>query len=115
VRVTVLGYQDHGVGSSNEAGHGYRDLHVRVCSLKAQTVGNGPWSLVGNDDSHNGTMVTGGGLHEPQYPDAVTTQAGECVSGWITFDVPKKVDIVAAKYAPRTTGSHPGYEAIWKV
>ena len=112
----VLNFQSNGVGQSNNADERYADLEVRVCAIKKTTVSNAPWTLVGVTDDNLDTVVTGGGLHEPQYPGvADPLNAGECVQGWITFVVPRTLKVKAAKYAPSNAKGEPLPHAIWDV
>lgn len=117
-RVTVLGFESTSdVGSSGQAGMRLASLHVRVCVEVANSgISAGPWSLVGSDDGSYATTVSGGGIKEPQYPvDGVDTAKGECVSGWITYNVPRAAKIIAAKYNPQRDDSSPAVLARWSL
>lgn len=93
----------------------YSALEVKVCAAHHLSVSDGPWSLVGADSSSNDVKVSGGGLKEPEYPGYPDPlNAGDCVLGWITFDVPKSEHIVAAKYAP-SLGHGPMRYAEWEL
>jgi hypothetical protein len=116
-RVAVLGYDDTGTGDTGTPGTRYRDLHVTACAAGGEVqVSNAPWSLIGADSSNNADIVVGGGLHEPQYPGTPDLlNKGECVSGWISFQVPNSVAIVAAKYAPNDDNGNPLPTARWRL
>lgn len=101
-RATVLGHaREHSTeDSASGRTKDYYSINVKVCAAHKTTVGDGAWTLVGSDDSTNDTIVTGGGLQEPQYVNGNVLNAGECARGWITFDVPRVEKIAVAKYSP---------------
>jgi hypothetical protein len=101
-----------------QPGERYAALEVKVCAKQAGAVSNAPWSLVGSDSGNYDTVITGGGLIEPQYPSGRTggqqLAAGECLLGWITYVVPTNAVIVTAKYAAIDNGE-PEPVGRWRV
>jgi hypothetical protein len=113
---TVLDFQSNVVGGGHEPDQRYADLNIRVCALAGSVVSSATWSLIGATDDNLGTVVTGGGLHEPQYPSVGhPLNAGECVQGWITFVVPGTLKIKAAKYSPSIVQGQPLPHATWDL
>lgn len=81
----------------------------------ATQLGDTPWSLTGSDEGNYDDITNGGGLPEPQYPFEITVRKGQCVVGYITFEIPKSTHIVQARYAPSDAQGNPLTVYTWKV
>jgi hypothetical protein len=72
-----------------------------------------------SDAGNYDTVITGGGLTEPQYPSGRTggqpLAAGECLLGWITYVLPTNAVIVMAKYSTSDDNGKPEPVGRWKL
>jgi hypothetical protein len=77
-------------------------INVKVCVHEADaSVSASPWSLVGSDDgNYTSSNITYNQFPLPHYPSGDhPVTPGECVGGWIIFDVPKTVHVSRIRYA----------------
>ncbi|WP_353647945.1 hypothetical protein ABLG96_13795 [Nakamurella sp. A5-74] len=99
--VTVFDYRSP---TDNEAtGQVVAGIDVEVCvgQLPEGTsqVTWAPWSLVGEDNARYSTLAPdGGGDMGQQFPQVARVASGDCVRGWITFDVPPDATVSTVRY-----------------
>lgn len=99
--VTVFDYRSP---TGNEAtGQVVAGIDVQVCvgQLPEGTsqVTWAPWSLVGEDNARYSTPApAGGGDMGPQFPQVARVASGDCVRGWITFEVPPDAKVSTVRY-----------------
>lgn len=99
--VTVFDYRSP---TDNEAtGQIVAGIDVQVCvgQLPEGTsqVTWAPWSMVGEDNARYSTPApAGGGDMGPQFPQVTRVASGDCVRGWITFEVPPDATVSTVRY-----------------
>lgn len=90
-------------------------IDVKVCSAVGGSVSNQPWSLVGSEaGSYNPSSTGYNQFPEPQYPfgDRAVNK-GECVRGWIVFDVLRTAVITKIRYSVQSSAGEPQI-AYWR-
>jgi hypothetical protein len=104
-RVTVYGYKRGAAPDApapDVANREWQAIDVKVCVDQAKAiVSDEPWSLIGADAGlYTPSSIGYGQFPQPAYPfgeQAVTR--GQCVRGWIVFDVTRSVKIKQIEYS----------------
>lgn len=95
--VTVLkmvpGFKLTGYGAEFDkpaSGMQYDAAQLKVCVKSASRISSDPWRMVDENGGQYEPKLSVDGP-TPEYPISTTLAAGECVSGWILFEVPPNV------------------------
>jgi hypothetical protein len=109
VGATVFGYSEQVAPSAAppSAGHMWAAADVQACALPGSvfqvTVSDAPWSLRFAD----GTVVNVSQADDPQFPQPrypstpTALQSGECLRGWLIFQVPTGNPPTVVRYTPQ--------------
>jgi hypothetical protein len=109
VLAVVFGYTQPAAPSAAPAhpGNVWAAADVQACAQPGTvfqlTVSYGPWSLRYAD----GTVVNPSGADDPRFPQPrypatpTSLHPGECLRGWVVFQVPAKSEPQALRYAPQ--------------
>lgn len=90
-----------------ETGKAFVGMRVRVCMKEeAESTGedystyNGEWFAA----SSNGDQATSSSSWDdwpaPKFPENVTMNPGECLRGWLSIEIPKKMKVAKIVYRP---------------
>lgn len=109
IAATVFGYtQPAATGAApSQAGHVWAAVDAQACrqpgSVFQVTVSEGPWSLHFPDGTSTPpTQADDPQFPQPRYPATPTPlQEGQCLRGWIMFDVPEVGRPLSVRYAPQ--------------
>ncbi len=109
VAATVFGYTQPAADGAapSQAGHVWAAVDAQACrepgSVFQVTVSSGPWSLRFPDGTSAApSQADDPHFPQPRYPDTPTAlQPGQCLRGWIMFDVPQVGRPLAVRYAPQ--------------
>jgi hypothetical protein len=96
-------------------GNKWVSLDVENCAGPSETeayINSSPWRIVAADNRQYQASGTGyGTFPTPDYAFGDTPiSAGECIRGWITFDVARDATLVSVKYQTTT-----GEETVWNL
>ncbi|WP_406156947.1 DUF4352 domain-containing protein [Streptomyces canus] len=103
---TVLKYQDKGIKGVPEmlsAGQKWAALEVKVCNTGTDGFGISPlvWSLAYADGARiEAAGMNAGELPQPLYPMDAKVKVGDCVRGYIAFQVPQAGRPERVLYSP---------------
>src|SRR5581483_2978403 len=101
--LTTYRYRKNAAPGAPGPGSGERwdGADVKVCVANKGELSDGPWSLVGSDDGlYQPSTDIYSQFPLPQYPAGDTpVGAGQCVRGWIIFNVPRKASITELQYS----------------
>lgn len=103
---TVLKYQDKGIKGVPEMlspGQKWAALEVKVCNTGTDVFGISPlvWSLAYADGARiEAAGINAGDLPQPLYPMDAKVKAGDCVRGYIAFQVPEAGRPERVLYSP---------------
>ncbi|MEJ8670312.1 MULTISPECIES: DUF4352 domain-containing protein [unclassified Streptomyces] len=92
----TLTYKNQGVTSPPgllQEGQKFATVQVKVCNRSDEPIEVSPftWSLAYEDGARvEPTHVSGGGLPQPAYPLDAKVRGGDCVRGYILFEVPEE-------------------------
>jgi hypothetical protein len=104
----VLGYKDDGIKGVPEmlsSGQKWAALQVKVCNTGTDGFGVSPlvWSLAYTDGARiEAAGMNAGELPQPLYPMDAEVKVGDCVRGWIAFQVPVEGRPERVLYSPDT-------------
>ena len=109
IAATVFSYTQPAAGGAapSQAGHVWAAVDAQACrepgSVFQVTVSNAPWSLRFSDGTATvPSLADDPHFPQPRYPDTPTAlQPGQCLRGWIVFDVPAAGRPLAVRYAPQ--------------
>jgi hypothetical protein len=112
-KVTVYAYRKGAAPDApapDVANREWQAIDVKVCvDLAKASVSNGPWTLIGADAGlYTPSGIGYGGFPQPAYPfgEQVVTR-GQCVRGWIVFDVTRSVTIKQVEYSVADENDNP--------
>jgi hypothetical protein len=98
VRITVSAAKTQPQGHHDQPLYG---VMVQTCNIGADPISAGPhpWSIATADGSTFATAsVSWANDPIPQYPDGQIVVAGQCVKGWLLFEVPAGTMITSVRY-----------------
>jgi hypothetical protein len=109
VGATVFNYVEPVAPSAAppSAGHDWAAVDVQACALPGSvfqvTVSQAPWSLRFSDGTAAvPSNVDGAQFPQPRYPSTPSTlQSGECLRGWLVFEVPTGRPPIVVRYSPQ--------------
>jgi hypothetical protein len=109
VAAVVFGYVQPAArdAAPAQAGHVWAAIDVQACAEPGTvfkvTVSDGPWSLRFADGTVVGpTLADDPHFPQPRYPATPTSlEAGECLRGWMVFEVPTDGRPDLVRYAPQ--------------
>lgn len=77
---------------------------------------NNLWLLIDDDDGQYApSNITYGSFPTPEYPIQTDIKDGDCVKGWIVFDVPAKANIVEVRYARPGSDTEEAVRLSWST
>ena len=114
VRITVSAAKTQPQGHHDLPLYG---VMVQTCNIGADPISAGPhpWSIVTADGSTFATAsVSWANDPIPQYPDGQIVTAGQCVKGWLLFEIPAGTVITSVRYGT-VLASGGVLTGVWQV
>jgi hypothetical protein len=114
VKVTVSEAKAQPQGNHDQPLYG---VMVQTCNVGADpfTVGPHPWSIATSDGStFTAASLSWGNDPKPQYPNGPIVTAGQCVKGWLLFEIPAGTVITSVRYGT-VLASGEVFTGAWQV